>query len=102
MRPFKPTLFIAAVTLPLAACQTMAMRPEAGTPEYAAFMTSRGYDCGLRVERGRLISVHRGQERAAYVSAGQRYSVQAYNKPQACGAHERAEVAAELRRLARR
>ena len=102
MCSIRSALFIAAATLPLAACQSMVMRPEVGIPEYAAYLTSRGYDCGLRVERGRLVALHRGQERTAYVSAGQRYSVQAYNRPQACGAHERAEVAAELRRLAQR
>ena len=94
-------LLLVAVTAPMAACTSTMSRPESGTPQYAAFMTSRGYDCGLAVQRGRLIAVQRGADRAAYVSAGQRYAVQAYNKPESCSAYEKAEVAAELRRLAR-
>jgi hypothetical protein len=101
MRKFCPALAVVTVTLPLAACQGVAHRPEPGTPQYAAYLTSRGYDCGLSVQRGRLIAVQRGPDRAAYVSAGQGYAVRAYNKPEGCGTYERAEVAAELRRLAR-
>lgn len=96
-------LFLSFLGLVFCGCQSLSFsRPAPGTPEHAAYMTSRGYDCGLAVERGRLIAVQRGAERAAYVRAGQAYAVQAYNRPEACGPFERAEVAAELRHLARR
>jgi hypothetical protein len=91
---------IPALCLAFAGCQSTLARPVPGTPEYAAFMTSRGYDCGLNVERGRVLAAQ--AERAAYVRAGQAYAVRAYNKPEACGSFERAEVMAELKRLARR
>jgi hypothetical protein len=85
-----------------AGCTGMgAAPPSAGTPEYAAFLTSRAYDCGLRVERGRIIARHRGEDRTRYISAGQGYAVRAYRKPEACGLFEREQVAAELRALSR-
>jgi hypothetical protein len=80
----------------------MAQRPEVGTPEYAAFLTSRGYDCGVTVPRGRVLARQGGEARGRYVAAGQRFAVRAYVKPEACSLSERAEVAAELKRLARR
>jgi hypothetical protein len=85
-----------------AGCNGMgAAPPPAGTPEYAAFLTSRAYDCGVRVERGRIIARHRGEDRTRYISAGQGYAVRAYKKPEACGLFERERVAAELRALSR-
>jgi hypothetical protein len=86
----------------VAGCNSVgAAPPPAGTPEYSAFLTSRAYDCGLRVERGRIIARHRAEERARYISAGQGYAVRAYRKPEACGLFEREQVAAELRALSR-
>jgi hypothetical protein len=84
-----------------AGCTAIAAPPPIGTPEYAAFLTSRAYDCGLRVERGRIIARHRGEERVRYISAGQGYAVRAYRKPESCGLFEREQVAAELRALSR-
>jgi hypothetical protein len=92
--------FLAGMGVALAGCQSTMVRPAPGTPEYAAYITSRGYDCGLNVERGRMLAAQR--QRATYVRAGQAYAVRAYNKPEACGPYERAEVMAELERLARR
>jgi hypothetical protein len=91
-------LAVAAAGL-AAGCTTMMAAPQPGTPEYAAFLTSRAYDCGLHVERGRIIARHRGEERARYITAGQGYAVRAYRKPEGCGVFERERVAAELRAL---
>ncbi|MGL4729743.1 MAG: hypothetical protein ACRCWO_13420 [Bosea sp. (in: a-proteobacteria)] len=94
---------LAAVALSslAAGCNTMVAAPAPGTPEYAAFLTSRAYDCGLSVQRGRIIARHRGEERARYISAGQGYAVRAYKKPEGCGVFEREQVASELRALYR-
>lgn len=96
-------LFLVLSSGALGGCQSAAFqRPEVGTPEYAAFLTSRGYDCGLPVPRGTLMARQAGEARGRYISAGQGFAVRAYRKPEVCGLSERAEVAAELRRLARR
>ncbi len=85
----------------LAACQPMLTpMPLAGTPEYTGAMVSRGYDCGLRVDRGRIIALESGYRRTDAVRAGQVYAVAAYRAPKACDANERAYVSTELKRLA--
>jgi hypothetical protein len=84
-----------------AGCNSIVGAPSPGSPEYAAFLTSRAYDCGLSVQRGRIIARHRGPERTRYISAGQGYAVRAYAKPEGCGAFERERIAAELRALYR-
>ena len=92
-----------ALLLPLAltACnQHTAYTP--GTPEYAAAVVSRGLDCGLRVERGRVVAVYRGDERQRFVATNQQLAVRSYNAPKACSDAERGSVASALRQLARR
>ncbi len=76
--------------------------PPPGTPEHSAAIISRGYDCGLRVERGRVVAAYAGDERRRLVSAGQDYAVRSYNAPRLCGEAERAEIARALRAIARR
>ncbi len=73
-----------------------------GTPEHAASIVSRGYDCGLRVERGRVVAVYRGDERQRFVATNQQLAVRSYNVPKSCSAAERASVADALRQIARR
>lgn len=93
--------FIFLVPLGLTACnQHSAYMP--GTPEYAASMVSRGYDCGLRVERGRVVAVYQGDERRRLLATNQQLAVRSYNLPRACTEAERAAVASELRAIARR
>jgi hypothetical protein len=87
--------------LALAACQHQTSHLP-GTPEYSAAIVSRGYDCGLRVERGRVVAAYRGAERQRFVSANQQMAVRSYNAPRHCTDGERASVADELRSLARR
>lgn len=88
-------------TVILGACQhQLAHAP--GTPEHAAALVSRGYDCGLRVERGRVVSHYRGAERSRFVAANQALAVRSYNAPRGCAPPERASVAQDLARLARR
>jgi hypothetical protein len=73
-----------------------------GTPEYAAAIVSRGYDCGLRVERGRVVAVYQGDERRRLIATNQALAVRSYNLPRACSEAERASVAGELRSISRR
>jgi hypothetical protein len=87
--------------LALAACQHQTSYLP-GTPEHSAAIVSRGYDCGLRVERGRVVEAYRGAERQRFVSANQQMAVRSYNAPRHCTDGERALVAGELRSLARR
>jgi hypothetical protein len=92
-----------AVLAPLAlvACQHQSSYLP-GTPEHGAAIVSRGYDCGLRVERGRVVASYRGAERQRFVSANQQMAVRSYNAPRHCTEGERASVAGELRSLVRR
>jgi hypothetical protein len=87
--------------LALTACQHQTSHLP-GTPEYSAAIVSRGYDCGLRVERGRVVAAYRGAERQRFVSANQQMAVRSYNAPLHCTDGERAFVADKLRSLARR
>ncbi|MCU0885938.1 MAG: hypothetical protein MUC44_13530 [Beijerinckiaceae bacterium] len=59
-----------AVLAPLAlvACQHQSSYLP-GTPEHGAAIVSRGYDCGLRVERGRVVASYRGAERQRRAAA---------------------------------
>jgi hypothetical protein len=93
--------FIVLAPLVLTACQQHnAYTP--GTPEYAAAIVSRGFDCGLRVERGRVVAVYRGDERQRFVATNQQLAVRSYNLPRACNEAERASVAEALRQIAQR
>jgi hypothetical protein len=87
--------------LALAACQQHNAYP-AGTPEYAASVVSRGYDCNLRVERGRVVAVYSGDERQRFVATNQQLAVRSYNLPRPCSQAERTSISAELRSIARR
>ncbi len=92
-----------AVLVPLALCacnQHNAFMP--GTPEYAAALVSRGYDCGLRVERGRVVAAYGRDDRRRFVSTNQLLAVRSYNAPKECSDTERAGVADALRQLAKR
>jgi hypothetical protein len=84
----------------LAGCETMQVMPVAGSPQYTGAIVSRGYDCGLRVDRGRIIALESGYRRTDAVRAGEFYAVAAYRAPKTCDANERAFVSAELKRLA--
>jgi hypothetical protein len=97
------SLFLVGLLAPLllTACQQHnAYMP--GTPEYAASIVSRGYDCGLRVERGRVVAVYQGEERRRLIATNQALAVRSYNLLRACTEGERAAVAGELRSIARR
>ena len=53
MVALKPCL-VALAAASLAGC--VAAGPMPGTPEFSAVQVSRAYDCGLRVDRGRIIA----------------------------------------------
>lgn len=89
-----------AVMLGLAGCVTAGPIP--GTPEYAAAQVSRGYDCGVQVDRHRVIARLAPQERRRFVEANASFAVKSYNAPRRCDAAERQSVQRELRELARR
>lgn len=99
MLPLKFCLAVPAL-LTLAAC-TMA-GPLPGTPEFAAASVSRAYDCGLRVDRGRIIARFDPQERPRFVAANAAYAVKSYRAPRACDPLERSAVQREVGALSRR
>lgn len=78
----------------LAACTTV--EPVPGTPEFAASRVSRAYDCGLRPDRGRVMSRLERQERPRFVAANQAFAVKAYRAPKGCDATERSTIQREL------
>jgi hypothetical protein len=84
----------------LAACGTPAPMP--GTPEFAAAEVSRGYDCGLTVDRAAVLARLPRDERPRFLSASGSYAVQAYKAPRRCDAAERIRVQGELATLSRR
>jgi hypothetical protein len=90
----KPSL-AALAALSLAGC-TMA-GPMAGTPEFTAAQVSRAYDCGLRVDRSRIIARLPAEQRGRFVSANASYAVKSYNAPRRCEASERERLQQELR-----
>lgn len=93
---------ICAVGVALAAltgCVTTTAAP--GTPDFAAAQVSRGYDCGLRVDRNRIIAALGPSERARFLAASRSLAVKSYRAPRACDAWERAVVQQELARLTR-
>lgn len=81
----------------LAACNAAGYSAAPGTPEYAAQLVSRGYDCGLRPQRGRIAAAYRGEERRRFMAANAGHAVRSYNRPVACGEWERSQVARDLR-----
>lgn len=87
--------------LALPACVSVPMPPP-GTPEFAAAQASRGYDCGLKVDPGRIMAQLERGERARFLAASRSFAVKSYRAPRPCGLGERADVQQELTRLARR
>jgi hypothetical protein len=88
------------MALGLGACT--ALGPVPGTPEYAASRVSRGFDCGVRVDRARIAARLEREDRARFNVAGSGFAVKAYKAPRACDASERADLQRELGHLARR
>jgi len=84
----------------LAACTVAGPAP--GTVEYAAATVSRAYDCGLRVDRGRIIAKLSRQERQRFVETNAQYAVASYRAPHACDTAERERVQGEVVALVRR
>ncbi|MGX1788466.1 hypothetical protein ACWIGM_17075 [Bosea sp. NPDC055332] len=99
MTALKPSL-VAFAAASLAGC--VAAGPVPGTPEFTAAQVSRAYDCGLRVDRGRIIARLPAEQRGRFVSANASYAVKSYNAPRRCEAHERERLQQELRLGARR
>ena len=89
-----------AVAMTLAGCTGFG--PVPGTPEYAAAQVSRGYDCGLRPDRQRILKGLSPEERRRFTQANAAYAVRSYNAPQTCGLYERSRVNGELSGLVRR
>jgi hypothetical protein len=99
--PSFPKLCLAALlALGLPACT--ALGPLPGTAEFAASRVSRGFDCGLRVDRARIAARLDRQERTRFVVASSAFAVKAYKAPRPCDAGERADLQRELGHLARR
>ena len=73
-----------------------------GTVEYAAATVSRAYDCGLQVDRGRIIARLETRDRQRFVAANAGYAVKSYKAPHRCEANERERVKGEIGALARR
>lgn len=84
--------------LALGGCVTAG--PISGTPEYAAAQVSRGYDCGVRVDRSQVIARLAPQDRRRFLDANASYAVKSYRAPRHCDAAERQIVQRELRELA--
>jgi hypothetical protein len=100
LRSVSRLVIMAGAVVLLGGCETLQTLPVAGSPQYTGAIVSRGYDCGLRVDRGRIIALESGYRRTDAVLAGQYYAVAAYRAPKVCDAGERAFVSAELKRLA--
>ncbi len=94
MAALKPSL-VALAAAGLAGCTVMGPMP--GTPEFTAAQVSRAYDCGLRVDRGRIIARLPAEQRGRFVAANASYAVKSYNAPRRCEASERERLQAELR-----
>lgn len=99
MTVFKPSLAVLAA-LGLAGC--VATGPAPGTPEFAAAQVSRAYDCGLSVDRARVLAGFGREERQRFVAANASYAVKSYKAPRRCEAAERAQLQRELRPAPRR
>ncbi len=84
----------------LGACTVAGPLP--GTVEYAAATVSRAYDCGLPVDRNRIIARLDRQDRQRFVAANAGYAVKSYKAPHRCEASERERIKGEIGALARR
>lgn len=87
--------------LALAGCVSVAP-PAPGTPEFAASQFSRAYDCGIRVDRRRVLARLAAEDRRRFVSASASFAVKSYKAPRACAETERAAVRQGLLALQRR
>lgn len=96
-----PFCVAGSAALLLSAC-TVGADPGPGTPEFTAARVSRGYDCGIRVDRARILAHMPAQERRRFVVANADYAVKSYKAPKACGMGEREEVRRDLQLLAQR
>lgn len=76
--------------------------PVPGTVEYAAATVSRAYDCGLSVDRSRIIARLDRQDRPRFIAANAGYAVKSYKAPHRCEAGERERIKGEIGALARR
>ena len=89
-----------SLLLGLAACTTAGPLP--GTPEFAAAQVSRAYDCGVRVDRARVIARLGREERQRFMVANASYAVKSYKAPRSCDGSERASVQRDVAALGRR
>lgn len=87
-------LVILPVLAALGGCSPVT--PVPGTPEYAAAQVSRGFDCGLRPNRERILKGLSLDEQRRFYRANALYAVRSYNAPRSCGAFERNRVSSEL------
>lgn len=94
MIALKPSL-VALAAASLAGC--IAAGPVPGTPEFTAAQVSRAYDCGLRIDRSRIIARLPAEQRGRFVAANASHAVKSYNAPRRCEASERERLQAELR-----
>ncbi|WP_332692296.1 hypothetical protein [Bosea sp. (in: a-proteobacteria)] len=99
MPAVKPSL-AALAACGLAGC--VSAGPIPGTPEFAAARVSRAYDCGIGIDRGRIIAGLPREDRARFIAANASYAVKSYKAPRRCEAGERAELQRELRAGPRR
>lgn len=99
MAAFRPVL-AGALIVGLGGCTTLAA--PSGTPEFAAAKVSRGYDCGLRVDRAGIMSRLPPAERARFLVASRGLAVKSYKAPLNCDAGERQAVQRALAALSRR
>jgi hypothetical protein len=86
--------------LGLAACTTAGPMP--GTPEFAAAQVSRAYDCGVRVDRGRVMAGLPREERPRFMAANAAFAVKSYKAPRSCDASERSSIQRDVAALGRR
>lgn len=88
------------LVLGLAACTISGPMP--GTPEFAAAQVSRAYDCGVRVDRGRVMATLPREERQRFMAANAAFAVKSYKAPRSCDGYERASVQRDVAALGRR
>ena len=91
---------LSPVLLGLAACTTVGPLP--GTLEFLAARVSRAYDCGVRIDRNRVIARLDRQERPRFLAANAAFAVKSYKAPRSCDASERSSVQREIGALDKR
>jgi hypothetical protein len=98
--PVPRWLLVLPLVLGLAACTTGGPMP--GTPEFAAAQVSRAYDCGVRVDRARVLAELPREERQRFMAANAAFAVKSYKAPRSCDGYERASVQRDVTALGRR